>query len=130
MKGQKICPKCAKGCGPRSYECSCGHIFIFNPNGVKKVGVKVKRFQSVKIEDLLKGDVLRVKPGSYYETKEGNKYSMGEKGIFTFVKHAPDGIMATSKKLGYIYLYTGPSKDDSITGTHIRPHRIKKVIKK
>lgn len=131
MKGQKICPKCAKGCGPRSYECSCGHTFIFNPNGFKKMMQKrEKRLQSVKVEELVKGDIIKVKPGSYYESKEGNKYYMGEKGTYTVIKLVADGILAHSRKYGVAYLYMGPETNNTITGTHVRPHRIKRVIKK
>lgn len=119
-------------CGPRSYNCAkCGHVFIFNPNGFKKMMQKrEKRLQSIKVEDLVKGDTIKVKPGSYYESKEGNKYAMGEKGIFVVIKHVPNGILAHSKKYGVAFLYTGPEFNSTITGTHVRPHRIKKVIKR
>lgn len=136
-KGSKTCPnpKCNNLCGPRSFECnSCGHIFIFKSKvatqAAKTKVTRERRYRTVPIEDLVKGDTIKVKPGSYYVTNDGKKMPMGEKGMFTFVKHAPNGILASSRKLGYIFLYTGPDEDSSITGTHLRSHRIKKLIKK
>lgn len=138
-RGSKTCPQCNKSNGPRTYVCECGYSFIFKPNtsATQKSKTKGKyfdknklsRYKPVDIADLVKGDTIKVKPGSYYESKEGNKYYMGEKGTFTFIKTIADGILAHSRKYGVAYLYMGPPSENKLTGTRIRPHRIKRLVK-
>jgi len=36
----KICPKCNKGCGPRTKTCECGHIFIAGKKSNKSKATK------------------------------------------------------------------------------------------
>lgn len=50
-KGQKVCPKCNKACGPRTKVCSCSHIFEFK---AKKTYTK-----SDKSDIIVKPKVLR-----------------------------------------------------------------------
>ena len=79
---------------------------------------------------LEKGDKVRVSGGPYYQSMAGNKISLGEKGVGTFVSAQEDGTaihVVFNGENASKYVYIGPEKVASNTGTIMRPHKVIKA---
>jgi hypothetical protein len=78
---------------------------------------------------LNEGDKVRISSGPYYVSSSGAKISMGEKGVGTFVIATEDGtaIYVKFKNETPKYVYIGPEKVASNTGTIMRPHKVIKA---
>ena len=90
---------------------------------------------------LYPGDVFRCSGGPYYITQTGEKLTMGQRGLFSYVNIAQDGILAVPykprKHIGkwqfsgcLVFIYMGEEKISPTTGTNFCPHKIRKVRKK
>jgi len=82
---------------------------------------------------LEKGDKVRVSGGPYYQSMAGNKISLGEKGLGTFVSAQEDGTaihVIFNGENASKYVYIGPEKTSDSTGTIFKPHKIVKIRKK
>jgi hypothetical protein len=85
------------------------------------------------------GDVFRCSGGPYYVTQTGEKLAMGQRGLFSYVNIAQDGILAVPYKprpsavltgSAIVFIYMGEEKVSETTGTNFCPHKIRKVRKK
>jgi hypothetical protein len=78
---------------------------------------------------LNEGDKVRISSGPYYISSSGAKITMGEKGVGTFVSVTEDrtAIYVKFKNETPKYVYIGPEKVASNTGTIMRPHKVTKV---
>jgi hypothetical protein len=78
---------------------------------------------------LNEGDKVRISSGPYYISSSGAKINMGEKGVGTFVSATEDktAVYVKFKNETPKYVYIGPEKLASDTGTIMRPHKITKV---
>jgi hypothetical protein len=82
---------------------------------------------------LYPGDVFRCSGGPYYLTKDDRKVSMGERGLFQYIDKLEDGILAFphgEKMARSAFIYMGEEKLSELTGTYLRPHKIRKIRKK
>ena len=120
-KGQKMCPECGNGCGPRCYSCpqpDCDHEFKFKNEG-----------DVLDWKELKAGDVFKVKNGSgpFWLSKDsGERIPMGYSGEFEFKCRQGDCIIALSLgglEVEVVAIYMGPECISKI-GMHRRPHRI------
>jgi hypothetical protein len=78
---------------------------------------------------LHEGDRVRVSGGPYFLAQSGNKISMGERGVGTFVGVEENG-MAIFVQFGHgaaRRVYIGPETVSEVTGTILRPHKVVKM---
>lgn len=77
------------------------------------------------------GDKMRISEGPYYVCSSGNKVTMGVKGLHTF-SHIDDqgNLWARNGRGVLVLVYMGEEKVSENTGTHFRPHKLRKVRKK
>jgi len=75
------------------------------------------------------GDKMHVSGGPYYETQDGKKIKMGLSGDYLF-SHVDedDNVWVRTKKGVLRLLYMGESRLAE-TGTHMEPHKLRKVRK-
>ena len=75
---------------------------------------------------------MRVSSGPYYPAKDGTKIGMGEKGIYTFSHVDEQGnLFGISKKSrACCLIYIGKEYVSDLTGTVMRPHKLRKIRKK
>ena len=127
-RGQKICPSCLTATGPRAYKCAnpnCNHIFAFKPTSKEKKNTKI--IDKVNWRELLPGDKIKVRGGSYY-VSHGEFIPMGAKGKFTVCKVEHNGILGYSGEGGYGFIYMGPDKQSKETGVWHTKHKIIKMV--
>lgn len=116
----KICPGCKKSVGVRTKQCDCGYKFLAR--------LKSKNDQKMQECDnwrLLKpGDRIKTihNSGPIYLCNNQTEY-MGHYGVFVVASIDKEGIHAYGED-GYAYIYMGKERR-SITGTILKPHKIK-----
>ena len=99
----------------------------------RKKQPEVQPFQyseRVKIEP---GDKIRVSRGPYFPTSDGRSISMGESGVFRFVREDEGGKgiwVQKNERESPRFVYMGEERVSEATGTHFRPHKIVKIRKK
>lgn len=138
-RGKKMCPNCGEGCGPRSLNCkSCGAAFTFNP---KKLSLNKVVKEKLDWHSLQRGDTIKVIAGTgpFFpytnpESKQIEPIAVGHFGIFQVRSVEKDGIGAFEilpggRQGGFCYIYMGKPKK-GVTGTVMRPHKIKRVIRR
>jgi len=129
MKGQKICPSCQKGNGPRAYACSCGHLFAFKPKSKEAKNTKVIR--DFNWRDLIKGDRIRVGGGPFFMHK-GEFIPMGYRGRFIVESIDEHGIRAfgLDKHQGFCHIYMAGDIQNKETGVWKTAHKLMKLKSK
>ena len=75
------------------------------------------------------GDKMRVSGGPYYQTKEGQKIKMGVSGMYFFSHVDEQGNVWVQDKGGQQLVYMGEPYISDKTGTHMEPHKLRKVRK-
>jgi len=131
MKGQKICPSCSKGNGPRSFVCKyCNTPFIFKAQNKDKKNIKIIR--NFDWKTLVNGDMIKVNGGPYYLNKQGEYIPMGYRGKFIVSNVDSNGIVAwgQDKHTGCSHIYMGADIHDKFTGLHKTAHKLIKLKKK
>jgi rRNA maturation protein Nop10 len=139
-RGQKKCDNCGELTGPRAHNCpNCGHKFTFNPKKYSPNKVVKEPFDW---RNLKKGEFIKsigghgpFYPTTNHETGEKEIVPMGHYGIFKveFVDNQGIGAYEVHKNHqsgGFCYLYMGKPKLSKVTDTVMRPHKIKKVIRR
>lgn len=128
-RGQKICPTCNRGTGPRAYSCSCGHIFAFKPKSKEAKNTKI--IQNFNWRELVKGDRIKVAGGPYY-VHRGEFIHMGYKGRFVVEGIDDKGIKAwgLDKHSGFCHIYMGPDFQNKETGVWKIKHKMIKLKQK
>lgn len=77
------------------------------------------------------GDEMHISQGPYYPTKDGKKIKMGVSGKHYFSHVDEQGnVWVTNKKGMSKLVYMGEEKMSETTGTHLRPHKLRKIRKK
>lgn len=79
------------------------------------------------------GDKVRVSGGPYYQTQDGKKISMGEKGVgeFAGADEKGTGIYVRFPKYSSArFVYIGPEGVSELTGTILKPHKVRKIRQK
>lgn len=131
-RGRKSCDSCGHITGPRSKDCpKCHTKFMFKPKSKEATETRIEK--SVKWRDLVRGDVVRISKGPYWEDGEGNRIGMGHKGRFKVIRQIDDnGFLAFANSGGFAYIYMGPKKpNERISDKYmLRPHRILRMRKK
>jgi hypothetical protein len=125
-KGQKVCPSCGKGTGPRAYSCGCGHIFAFKPKSKEEKQTKIVR--DVNWRELIKGDRIKVAGGPYFVSK-GEFVPMGYRGRFVVEAIDQNGILAwgLDKHQGFCHIYMGGDIQNKETGIWKTKHKLMKL---
>lgn len=134
-RGNKTCPTCNTGCGPRSYRCACGYEFPIKsgstgekpatkPKIVRKR--KPKAVRVVNWQDLKIGTKFKVASGSGpYYTANGERIYMSERGYFYLQAIKQDGLVATDDRGTWSFIYMGRSETSpNIPGLTREAHRI------
>ena len=127
MKGQKTCPSCGKGTGPRAFSCSCGHTFVFKAKSKEAKNTKIIR--DVNWRELVKGDRIKARGGSYYVCK-GEFIPMGANGKFTVCEIHDNGILAYGSDGGYQFIYMGGDYQSPVTKVWHTKHKLTKLVPK
>ena len=137
MRGNKLCPSCGTGNGPRSHYCkSCQHPFaIKSGKGTPSLAaMRAKRSGVIKERgfdwrELRRGDRIKVVQGTgpYLPVENADPVNMGYSGDFAVLYITKDHIIATgNKKEGesaYCAIYMG-EPGDSPYGLYREPHKI------
>jgi len=138
-KGVKQCPKCNEPTGPAAKYCSCGHQYMFAPKLIKQNKVLKGPFDW---RELKKGEFIKSVGGHgpFYPYKDVDSgeteiIPMGHYGIFrvSFVDDKGIGthqVFTNQDNGGFCYLYMGEPRLSKETGNVMRPHKIKKVIRR
>jgi hypothetical protein len=116
---KKNCPKCSTSVHARSKLCKCGYEFIFK--------TKKNKYKSVKWQELVIGDSIKVSGGPFWENSKGIKVLMGYKGIYNVVGLDQNGIIAYGNdRGGFCHIWM---KEEIVTTDGIVkvPHKIKKI---
>lgn len=80
---------------------------------------------------LREGDKIRISEGPYYPTKDGRKIKMGLSGLHYFSHLDDQGNVWVRNSQGTLAMvYMGKEHLSEMTGTYMRPHKIKKIRKK
>lgn len=127
MKGQKVCPSCGVGNGPRSYTCkSCHHQFAFKPKSKEAKNTKIIR--DINWRELVKGDRIKVAAGPFYIHK-GEFINMGYKGRFVVESLDKNGILAwgLDKHNGFCHIWMGGDIQNSETKIWKTKHKLMKL---
>ena len=126
MRGQKICPSCNKGVGPRSFACPCGHIFVFKPKSKEAKNTKI--IHNVNWRELVKGDRIKVAGGPFYMHK-GEFINMGYRGKFVVDSIDENGIKAwgIDKHTGFAHIWMTGDIQNKETGVWKTKHKLIKL---
>lgn len=129
-RGQKICPKCSTGNGPRAFVCKdCGQQFAFKAKSKEQRTTKlVKDFNWKELE---RGDKIKVSGGPYFVFR-GEFIPMGYRGKFVVESVDAQGIRAwgLDKQSGFAHIYMGRDIQNRDTGIWKVKHKILKIKKK
>lgn len=130
MKGQKTCPSCQTGNGPRSFACkSCGHTFVFKAKSKEAKNTKIIR--DVNWRELVKGDRVKVAGGPFYVHK-GEFINMGYKGRFVVESLDKNGILAwgLDKHQGFCHIWMAGDIQNPETKVWKTKHKLMKLKQK
>lgn len=138
MRGQKICPSCNEGCGPRTLKCACGHEFLKSKNVLIAANASVMVSSQATLStrlltphaindwrDLKSGSMIRVlkDSGPYMELANGMKSRIGHYGKFVVHYVDENGIHAYDN-YGHSYIWMGPNIYCKKTDIHRQKHKI------
>lgn len=125
-RGKKVCPSCSVETGPRSYCCpSCNYVFTFKLKSKETKNTKL--IAKVNWRELVKGDKIKVKGGSYYVSK-GEFIPMGARGKFTVCHLEENGILAYSSNGGFQFIYMGGDYQSPVTKVWHTKHKLIKLM--
>ena len=128
MKGRKTCPQCGTGTGPRAYCCkSCNYVFTFKPKSKEAKDTKI--IEKLNWRELIKGDKIKVRGGSYYVCR-GEFIPMGANGKFTVCEIHHNGILGYGSEGGYQFIYMGGDYQSPVTKVWHTRHKIMKLVPK
>jgi len=127
-RGKKSCPSCSFETGPRAYSCpKCNHIFAFKPKGKEAKNTKI--IEKLNWRELVKGDRIKVRGGSYYVCR-GEFIPMGANGKFTVCEVQHNGILGDGFEGGYQFIYMGGDFQSPDTKVWHTKHKIMILVPK
>jgi ribosomal protein L40E len=128
MKGQKVCEKCGTITGPRAYICKqCNTPFVFKAKSKEAKNTKI--INKLNWHELVKGDRIKVRGGSYYVCR-GEFIPMGANGKFTVCEVQYNGILGYGSNGGYQFIYMGRDFQSPVTKVWHTRHKIMKLVPK
>ena len=135
-KGQKFCqnPKCLQPSGPRACMCkACNTPFVFKDADCltkkNKFNKAPKASRDVNWRELVKGDRIKVRGGTYFINSSGEFVPMGYRGKFVVDSLDGSGIRAwgIDKFTGFCHIWMGKDKVCQETNLHKTAHQLMKL---
>lgn len=128
-KGCKKCNRCGStDNGPRSFACkSCNAPFVFKVKSKEAKNTKI--VEKLNWRELVKGDKIKVRGGSYYFHR-GEFIPMGANGKFTVCEIHHNGILGYGSEGGYQFIYMGGDYQNPTTNVWHTKHKVMKLVSK